>query len=43
MSIQIELPHVGESVTEGVIGKWLKNIGDTVEKYNHYLKLSPTK
>lgn len=30
----IELPHVGESVTEGVIGKWLKSIGDRVERYD---------
>ncbi len=29
----IELPQVGESVTEGIIGKWLKQPGDTVEKY----------
>jgi len=29
----IELPHVGESVTEGIIGKWLKQPGDTIEKY----------
>ena len=26
--MQIELPQVGESVTEGVIGKWLKGVGD---------------
>ena len=39
MSIQIDLPHVGESVTEGVIGKWLKNIGDTVEKYEPLLEV----
>jgi len=32
--MKIELPQVGESVTEGVIGKWLKNIGDKVEKYD---------
>ena len=32
--MRIELPHVGESVTEGVIGKWLKQVGDTVEKYD---------
>jgi len=31
--MRIELPHVGESVTEGVIGKWLKRPGDRVEKY----------
>ena len=29
----IELPHVGESVTEGVIGKWLKQVGEPFEKY----------
>ena len=32
--MKIELPQVGESVTEGVIGRWLKNIGDKVEKYD---------
>jgi len=32
--MQIELPQVGESVTEGVIGKWLKDVGDRVEKYD---------
>ncbi len=30
----IELPQVGESVTEGVIGKWLKSVGDRVERYD---------
>ena len=30
----IELPQVGESVTEGVIGKWLKSIGDRVERFD---------
>ena len=32
--MKIELPQVGESVTEGIIGKWLKNIGDSVEKFD---------
>ncbi len=32
--MKIELPQVGESVTEGVIGKWLKQIGDRVEKFD---------
>ena len=31
--MKIELPQVGESVAEGVIGKWLKQVGDRVEKY----------
>ena len=30
----IELPQVGESVTEGVIGKWLKSVGDRVERFD---------
>ena len=30
----IELPHVGESVVEGTIGKWLKQPGDRVERYD---------
>ena len=33
MAVIIELPHVGESVVEGTIGKWLKQPGDTVERY----------
>ena len=31
--MKIELPHVGESVTEGTIQKWLKAVGDQVSKY----------
>jgi pyruvate/2-oxoglutarate dehydrogenase complex dihydrolipoamide acyltransferase (E2) component len=27
------MPQLGESVAEGTIGKWLKNIGDHVDKY----------
>ena len=33
MAITIELPHVGESVVEGTIGKWLKQPGDSVRRY----------
>src|SRR6266487_1755215 len=29
----ITMPQLGESVTEGTIGKWLKQPGDKVEKY----------
>ena len=32
--MKIELPQVGESVAEGIIGKWLKQVGDQVEKYD---------
>src|SRR3982751_1315412 len=30
---QVTMPQLGESVTEGTIGKWLKQPGDSVEKY----------
>ena len=30
----IELPQVGESVTEGVIGQWLKSVGDRIERFD---------
>ena len=30
----IELPQVGESVTEGVIGAWLKSVGERVERFD---------
>jgi 2-oxoisovalerate dehydrogenase E2 component (dihydrolipoyl transacylase) len=33
MTFRVELPQVGESVTEGVIGKWLVAEGDRVAKY----------
>ena len=34
MAQLIELPHVGESVVEGTIGKWLKQPGERVERYD---------
>ena len=30
----IELPQVGESVTEGTIVQWLKGVGDRVDRYD---------
>lgn len=30
MSIAVYMPELGESVTEGTVTRWLKNIGDTV-------------
>ena len=43
MSTTIELPQVGESVTEGVIGKWLKQPGDRVEKYDALVEVMTDK
>jgi len=33
MATNITMPQLGESVTEGTIGKWLKQPGDAVAKY----------
>ena len=34
MAVVIELPHVGESVVEGVIGKWLAHPGDQLRRFD---------
>ena len=34
MPLIIDLPHVGESVVEGIIGKWLRQPGEAVRKYD---------
>jgi len=39
MSVTIELPHVGESVVEGTIGKWFKQPGDTVKRYEPLVEI----
>lgn len=39
MSVTIELPHVGESVVEGTIGKWLKQPGDSVKRYEPLVEI----
>ena len=37
--MQINLPQVGESVTEGIIAKWLRKVGDRVEKYDPLVEI----
>jgi len=39
MSVKIELPHVGESVVEGTIGKWLKQPGDPIKRYEPLVEI----
>ncbi len=39
MAIEVKMPQLGESVHEGMIGKWLKAEGDTVEKYEPLLEV----
>ena len=34
MAVTVDLPQVGESVVEGIIGKWLKQPGESLKKYD---------
>ena len=43
MPIIIELPHVGESVTEGVISKWLKQPGEHVDRFEPLVEVMTDK
>jgi 2-oxoisovalerate dehydrogenase E2 component (dihydrolipoyl transacylase) len=36
---KVTMPQLGESVAEGTIGKWLKQPGDSVEKYEPLLEV----
>src|SRR5216683_1276821 len=36
---ELKMPKLGESVTEGTIGKWLKSPGDKVNKYDLLVKV----
>ncbi len=40
---EIAMPQMGESITEGTITKWLKNIGDTVERDEPIFEISTDK
>lgn len=39
MAIEIKMPLLGESVTEGTVGTWLKQVGDKIEKYEPLLEV----
>jgi 2-oxoglutarate dehydrogenase E2 component (dihydrolipoamide succinyltransferase) len=43
MATEIKMPQLGESVTEGTIGKWLKHPGERVEKYEALLEVTTDK
>ncbi|WP_049168583.1 2-oxoglutarate dehydrogenase, E2 component, dihydrolipoamide succinyltransferase [Corynebacterium propinquum] len=43
MSHSVEMPELGESVTEGTITQWLKSVGDTVEADEPLLEVSTDK
>ncbi len=40
---EIVMPQMGESITEGTVSKWLKAVGDTIEKDEPLLEISTDK
>ena len=43
MSVEVKLPALGESVTEGTVTRWLKNVGDSVAMDEPLLEVSTDK
>jgi 2-oxoglutarate dehydrogenase E2 component (dihydrolipoamide succinyltransferase) len=43
MATQVIMPQLGESVDEGTISKWLKNIGDEINEYDPLLEVNTDK
>ena len=42
-STEVVMPQMGESITEGTVSKWLKAVGDTIEKDEPLLEISTDK
>jgi 2-oxoglutarate dehydrogenase E2 component (dihydrolipoamide succinyltransferase) len=40
---EVVMPQMGESITEGTVSKWLKAVGDTIEKDEPLLEISTDK
>ncbi len=43
MSVEVVMPQMGESIAEGTVTKWLKKVGDTIEKDEPLLEISTDK
>lgn len=43
MATKVVMPQLGESVVEGTVGKWLKQVGETVEEYEALLEVESDK
>jgi 2-oxoglutarate dehydrogenase E2 component (dihydrolipoamide succinyltransferase) len=43
MAVEVTLPELGESVTEGTVSRWLKQVGDTVATDEPLLEISTDK
>lgn len=43
MPTKVIMPQLGESVVEGTVSRWLKQVGDTVQEYEPLLEVSTDK
>ena len=43
MLVDVKMPKLGESITEGTIIEWLKNVGDKIEKDENLLEIGTDK
>src|SRR5258708_12860051 len=43
MATEVVMPQMGESIAEGTITKWLKNVGDHVERDEPLFEISTDK
>ncbi|HZG65331.1 MAG TPA: biotin/lipoyl-containing protein, partial [Herpetosiphonaceae bacterium] len=43
MPVEVKMPQLGESVTEGTIGRWLKQPGDPIARYEPLLEVTTDK
>jgi len=43
MSVEVVMPQMGESITEGTVSKWLKKVGEHVDKDEAILEISTDK
>lgn len=43
MNVEIVMPQMGESITEGTISKWLKQVGEKIERDEPLLEISTDK
>ena len=43
MSVEVVMPQMGESITEGTVSKWLKQVGDKDRKRRADLEISTDK
>ena len=39
VSVEITMPKLGESIVEGTVARWLKQVGEAVERYEPLLEV----